>query len=72
MDPGYGGARMEVDGQLRDLPAHLLKIHLRSKAATAVRFDDQPPFLSQLRGRGMITDNPRILAKDTHQARSGD
>jgi NAD+ kinase len=72
VDPGYGGARLEVDGQLRDLPAHLLKIRLRSKAATAVGFDDQPPFLSQLRGRGVITDSPRILAEDARRARSSD
>jgi NAD+ kinase len=72
VDPGYGGARLEVDGQLRDLPAHLLKIHLRSKAATVVGFDDQPPFLSQLRGRGVITDSPRILAEDARRARAED
>jgi NAD+ kinase len=72
VDPGYGGARLEVDGQLRDLPAHLLKIRLRSKAATAVGFDDQPPFLSQLRGRGVITDSPRILAEDARRARSAE
>jgi NAD+ kinase len=72
VDPGYGGARLEVDGQRRDLPAHLLKIALRPKAATAVGFDDEPSFLTQLRGRGVISDSPRILAEDARRARSDD
>jgi NAD+ kinase len=71
VDPGYGGARLEVDGQVHDLPAHLLKIHLQPAAATVVGFDDQPPFLTQLRRRGVITDSPRILAEDSRRAREG-
>jgi NAD+ kinase len=69
VDPGYGGARLEVDGQRHDLPAHLLQIHLRPSAATVVGFDDQVPFLSQLRERGVITDSPRILAEDSRRER---
>jgi NAD+ kinase len=72
VDPGFGGARLEVDGQRRDLPAHLLKIALQPKAATAVGFDDQPSFLTQLRGRGVISDSPRILAEDARHTRAGD
>ena len=71
VDPGFGGARLEVDGQRRDLPAHLLKVALRPKAATTVGFDDQPSYLTQLRCRGVITDSPRILAEDARRARTG-
>jgi NAD+ kinase len=67
VDPGYGGARLEVDGQVRDLPPHLLKIHLRPCAATVVGFDDQPAFLTQLRRRGVITDSPRILVEESRR-----
>jgi NAD+ kinase len=60
----YGGARLEVDGQVTREPVGLLTVRLRPAVATVVSFADQEPFLSRLRRRRIIIDSPRILAED--------
>jgi NAD+ kinase len=66
---GYGGARLELDGQVADTRVGQLRIGLRPAVTTIVGFDDQEPFLAGLRRRNIIADSPRIVAED---ARSGD
>jgi NAD+ kinase len=61
---GFGGARLEIDGQVRQLNAKRLSIRFSENAATVVSFTDQHPFLTQLRDRGIISDSPRIIADD--------
>jgi NAD+ kinase len=58
----YGGARLEVDGQLTDARVRPLTITLRPAVATVVGFGDQKPPLTRLRERRVIIDSPRILA----------
>ncbi|MGZ4284041.1 MAG: NAD(+)/NADH kinase [Solirubrobacteraceae bacterium] len=62
--PGYGGARLEVDGQPIDPQVGKLTVRLRPAVATVVGFDDQEQFLTGLRRRKIIADSPRFLAED--------
>jgi NAD+ kinase len=61
---GYGGARLEVDGQVADTRVGQLTIGLRPAVTTVVGFDDQESFMAGLRRRGIIADSPRIIAED--------
>jgi NAD+ kinase len=61
---GYGGARIEIDGQVADSRIGQLTIGLRPAVTTIVGFDDQEPFIAGLRRRQIIADSPRILAED--------
>lgn len=62
---GYGGARLEVDGQaVPEAPERLL-ITLRPTVARLVAFADQEPLLTVLRRRGILLDSPRILAEES-------
>jgi NAD+ kinase len=61
---GYGGARIELDGQVADNRVARLTIGLRPAVTTIVGFDDQEPFIAGLRRRGVIADSPRIVAED--------
>jgi NAD+ kinase len=62
---GYGGARLELDGQISDAPSTgCLPITLRSDVATLVGFDDQEPLLAGLRRRRIILDSPRMSVED--------
>jgi NAD+ kinase len=61
---GYGGARLEVDGQVDGAHTGALTVGLRHGVATIVTFADQESFLAGLRRRQIIIDSPRILAED--------
>ncbi|MGZ4195225.1 MAG: NAD(+)/NADH kinase [Solirubrobacteraceae bacterium] len=61
---GYGGARIEVDGQQIDAQVEELTVTLRPAVATVVGFDDQEQFVTGLRRRQIIADSPRFLAED--------
>lgn len=67
---GYGGARLEVDGQVIDTHVGELTIRLRPAVATVVAFDDQEQFLTGLRRRQIIADSPRFLAEDASASRT--
>jgi NAD+ kinase len=59
----YGGARLEIDGQLTEMEIEPLTITYRAAAATIVGFSGQVPLLTRLRQRRVIIDSPRILAE---------
>jgi NAD+ kinase len=61
---GFGGARLEIDGQIEGEHAGALTVGLRSDVAALVYFDDQEPQLTGLRRRRVIVDSPRFLADD--------
>jgi NAD+ kinase len=61
---GYGGWRIELDGQISEGPGASLSIRLRADAATLVEFDGQEPLLTGLRRRRIITDSPRLIVED--------
>ena len=68
VEPGYGGSRLEVDGQELAVEALEVTLSLRRDYATMIRLADQEPILAALRGRGLVVDSPRILARDLRAA----
>jgi NAD+ kinase len=64
IESGYGGSRIEVDGQLLAEGALDATVSLRDDYATIVTLSDQEPLLSGLRRRGLVFDSPRILVRD--------
>jgi NAD+ kinase len=64
--PGYGGARLEIDGRPIHTELGELTVRLRPAVATVVGFDDQEQFLTGLRRRRLIADSPRFLAEDAN------
>lgn len=68
VEPGYGGSRLEVDGQELGVTALEVSVGLRREYASLVRLADDEPLLTGLRRRGLVTDSPRILARDTRAA----
>jgi NAD+ kinase len=61
---GFGGARLEVDGQVVGDRAHSLAIRWREGVATMVSFPDQEALLAGLRRRRIILDSPRVAADE--------
>lgn len=59
---GFGGARLEVDGQVAGDRPHLLTIRWQQEAATMVSFPDQETVPAGLRRRRIIVDSPRVAA----------
>ena len=68
VDPGHGGARVEIDGQFEatlDPPApHELEVRLEPDRATLVALGGEETMLAGLRRRRILMDSPRILARD--------
>jgi NAD+ kinase len=64
VEPGYGGARFEADGQVLATEAAEVTVTLRREFATIVALGDQEPMLTGLRRRGLVVDGPRILVRD--------
>jgi NAD+ kinase len=57
---GFGGARLEVDGQHADIELARVEVSWRADVATLVTFSDQERFPAVLRRRRIIVDSPRI------------
>jgi NAD+ kinase len=72
--PGHGGARVEVDGQLRDelepRQAVTLTLRLEEAFATLVSLGEHEPLIAGLRRRRILLDSPRVLARDDREAAS--
>jgi NAD+ kinase len=64
VEPGYGGSRLELDGQERGATPAMLTVGFRRDYATLVTLADEEPLLTGLRRRGLIVDSARILARD--------
>jgi NAD+ kinase len=68
LDPGYGGARIEVDGQVLARVAPLTPVtytvHLRDGHATVVALGGEESLFAGLRRRRILMDSPRVLARD--------
>ena len=58
----FGGARLELDGQVAADRVGALTIGLRQGVAKMVSFPDQETLLAGLRRRGIIVDSPRVAA----------
>jgi NAD+ kinase len=64
VEPGYGGSRLELDGQERGATPAMLTVSFSRDYATLVTLADEEPLLTGLRRRGLIVDSARILARD--------
>jgi NAD+ kinase len=67
-EAGYGGARVEVDGQGLELGTLSFEASLRPAYATLVTLPGEEALLTGLRRRGIIADGPRVLARDAREA----
>lgn len=68
---GYGGARLEIDGQEIDQQVGSLTLKLRRDVVTMVSFADQEPVVAGLRRRRIILDSPRLVVEDRAGAGPG-
>ena len=66
------GDDTEFDGHIKDLDPHSITTSWCPEFATLVRFDGAESALAGLRRRQIITDSPRVLARDAREARSAD
>jgi NAD+ kinase len=62
--PSYAGFDVEADGHPEETDARRFVVRLVKTAATLVSLGDPGLGLSALRRRGLITDSPRVLARD--------
>jgi NAD+ kinase len=68
IEPGYGGARLEFDGQAQDAEPSELHAERVEEYATLVGLGDSEPLLAGLRRRRILIDSPRVLARDDRAA----
>jgi NAD+ kinase len=68
IDPGYAGARVEVDGRPTELAPDQFDVTLRPDHATLVRVGEEESLIAGLRRRLIIIDSPRVLARDARLA----
>jgi len=72
LDPGFGGARIELDGHVRDhvepLVPRTLTVTLRPDHAMLVALGGEEAMLAGLRRRRILMDSPRVLARDDREA----
>jgi NAD+ kinase len=72
LDPGHGGARVELDGQvhgtLEPRQPVAFTLRLEEAFATLVSLGDHESMIAGLRRRGILLDSPRVLARDSRTA----
>lgn len=68
VQPGYAGFEVEIDGRRSTPRAHRFRLTLHAGKATLVTFGPAGRGLAGLRRRRLITDSPRILARDDRAA----
>ena len=67
--PGYAGFDFEIDGHRHPLEALRLQVALHADRATLVMLAAGGQGLAALRRRRLITDSPRVLARDDRAAK---
>jgi NAD+ kinase len=71
LDPGHGGARVEVDGQiaatLGRLDPVMFSLRLEPEFATLVSIGEEETVFAGLRRRRILIDSPRVLARDERE-----
>lgn len=74
LDPGHGGARVEVDGQIKDQLERMepvaFTLVLEPGYATLVSLGEEEPLIAGLRRRRILLDSPRVLAREERVART--
>jgi NAD+ kinase len=64
VEPGYGGSRLELDGQELGASPSELTVSFRHEYAKLVTLAGEEPLLTGLRRRGLVVDSARIRARD--------
>jgi NAD+ kinase len=64
IEGGFGGARIEFDGQITELDPRVLTTSWCADYATLVRFDEAESALAGLRRRRILMDSPRVVARE--------
>jgi len=64
VDPGWGGFDLELDGHTVDSDSRRFVVSLERDYATLVGLGEPDTGLPGLRKRGLLTDSPRVLARD--------
>ena len=64
IEPGFAGARVELDGRPAQFGATTFDLSLRPDFATLVRIGDEEAHFTGLRRRQILIDSPRVLARD--------
>ena len=67
--PGYAGFDVEIDGREHVVEGHRFRLALHPHKLTLVTFDPSGRGLAGLRKRRLITDSPRVLARDERAGR---
>ena len=65
IDPGHGGFDAEADGFLVETEAKRFSVTSERAYATLVTLDGSHSGLARLRERGLISDSPRVLARES-------
>jgi NAD+ kinase len=72
IEGGFGGARIEFDGQLKEFEPLVLTTSWCADYATLVRFDGAESAFAGLRRRRILMDSPRVLARAERAAAGAD
>jgi NAD+ kinase len=74
LDPGHGGARVEVDGQVKEelerMEPVTFELELEPGFATLVSLGEEEPMIAGLRRRRILLDSPRVLAREERHAKT--
>jgi NAD+ kinase len=68
--PGYSGFDIEIDGHAQDIDGRAFAITLEEANLRLVELEQPGLGLNALRRRGLITDSPRVLARDKREPHS--
>ncbi len=71
IEGGFGGARIEFDGQITELEPSVLTTSWCADYATLVQFDGAESTFAGLRRRRILMDSPRVLAREERAAADG-
>jgi NAD+ kinase len=67
VDPGHGGFDFEVDGHRVESTAKRFAVRTEADYATLVGLGEPDSGIPGLRRRGLISDSPRVLARDARK-----
>ena len=72
LDPGHGGARVEVDGQIKGVLERMepvtFTLELEPGFATLVSLGEDESAIAGLRRRRILIDSPRMVVRDEREA----
>jgi NAD+ kinase len=67
IEAGHSGCRCEIDGRPATVQGTVLTVRERPGYAMLAALADEEPRLTGLRRRGLVTDSPRLVARDARR-----